>query len=175
MPFTPFHFGPGLLLGILLFPFIDFGTLIIASVILDIEPLVVIVFGLPLPLHGFFHTYLGATIASIVLAACIYPVRNQLNSIVSLLILRQHSTLRHILLAGLIGTYFHVFLDSFLYTEMNPFWPLLGNPFLGIIGSSLVYSFCTFAGLVGFLLYVIRVFHFQPRSPTIETASDPFH
>jgi membrane-bound metal-dependent hydrolase YbcI (DUF457 family) len=174
MPFTPYHFGPGLLLGVLLFPFVDFGTLIIASVILDIEPLVVIMFGLPFPLHGFFHTYLGATTVSVVLAACIWPIRNQLNSIVSLFILRQNSTLLNILPACLIGTYSHVFLDSFIYAEMNPFYPLLGNPFLGIIGSSLVYSFCTFAGLVGVLLYVIRVFYLQPQSAIKESESDTF-
>jgi membrane-bound metal-dependent hydrolase YbcI (DUF457 family) len=175
MPFTPYHFGPGLLLGILFFPFIDFGTLMIASVILDIEPLVIIVFGLPLPLHGFFHTYLGATIASIILAACIWPMRNQLNRIVSLFGLHQHSTLRHILPAGFVGTYFHVFLDSFIYPEMNPFYPLSGNPFLNLIGSSLVYNFCTLAGLVGFLFYVIRIFYFRSRSSTMQTESDPFH
>lgn len=174
MPFTPYHFGPGLLLGILLFPFVDLGTLIFASVILDIEPLVVIMFGLPLPLHGFFHTYLGATIISMVLTVCIWPIRNQLSSIVSLFGMRQYSTLSSILSAGLVGTYSHVLLDSFLYAEMNPFYPLMGNPFLGIIVSSVVYNFCIFAGFAGLLLYVIRVFYFHSQSGTMETETDPF-
>ena len=36
MPFTPFHFGPGLIVGLLLLSFIDFATFLIASVIVDV-------------------------------------------------------------------------------------------------------------------------------------------
>jgi membrane-bound metal-dependent hydrolase YbcI (DUF457 family) len=173
MPFTPYHFGPGLLLGILLFPFVDFGTLIIASVILDIEPLAIIIFNLPLPLHGFFHTYFGATIASVVLSSCIWPIRNQLNNIVKLFGLDQRSTFSRILFASLLGTYSHVFLDAFLYAEMNPFYPLLGNPFLGLVGSNIVYSFCVYSLFIGFLLYAIRILYVHLH--TTRNRLNPMH
>ena len=39
MPLTPFHLGPGLLFGLLLFRYIDFPTSLIASVIVDVEPI----------------------------------------------------------------------------------------------------------------------------------------
>ena len=157
MPFTPYHFGPAVLIGVLLFPFIDFTTIVVASVILDLEPLAVIFLDLPLPLHAFFHTYLGATIVAIVLSICIYPFRKYLNEIVSFFGLRQESSFRHIVPASLIGTYSHVLLDSFLYVEMNPFFPLIGNPFVGILYGGFVYNLCLVLGVIGFFVYLTRV------------------
>lgn len=157
MPFTPYHFGPALLIGVLLFPFIDFTTVMIASVILDLEPLAVILFDLPIPLHAFFHTYLGATIVAVVLSIGIYPFRKYLNEMVSFFGLEQESSFRHIIPASLIGTYSHVLLDSFLYVEMNPFFPLLGNPFVGALAGGFVYNLCLVLGLVGFFVYMLRV------------------
>jgi len=157
MPFTPYHFGPALLIGVLLFPFIDFTTIVVSSVILDLEPLAVIFFDLPIPLHAFFHTYAGATIVALILAIGIYPFRRYLNELVALFGLRQESSFRHIIPAGFIGTYSHVLLDSFLYAEMNPFFPLLGNPFVGILAGGLVYNLCLVLGILGFFAYLLRV------------------
>ncbi len=171
MPFTPYHFGPAFLLGILLFPFIDLTTIMIASVIIDLEPLTVIFLNLPIPLHGFFHSYLGASITALVLSVFVYPFRKYLNKIVSLFGLHQSSSFRHIIAASLIGTYSHVLLDSFLYIEMNPFFPILGNPFTGIFLDGAVYTFCVIAGLVGFFAYMLRAI-FKPG--VIETIDDPF-
>ena len=157
MPFTPYHFGPAVLIGVLLFPFIDFATIVVASVILDLEPLAVIFLDLPMPLHAFFHTYLGATIVAIALSICIYPFRKYINEIVSFFGLKQDSSFRHILPAALIGTYSHVLLDSFLYVEMNPLFPLLGNPFVGILYGGFVYNLCLALGVIGFFVYLLRV------------------
>ncbi len=157
MPFTPYHFGPALLIGALLFPFIDFPTMMIASVILDLEPLSVIIFNLQLPLHAFFHTYVGATIVAIILSIGIYPFRKYLNRFVALFGLKQESSFQHIIPASFIGTYSHVFLDSFLYVEMNPFFPILGNQFFGLLSSELVYNLCFSMGLIGLFVYLLRV------------------
>ena len=68
MPFTPYHFGPASFLGLLFFSFIDFPTFIIASIIVDIEPFLVIALNLNYALHGFFHSLLGGTLMAIPLA-----------------------------------------------------------------------------------------------------------
>jgi len=157
MPFTPYHFGPAVLIGVLLFPFIDIATVMIASVIVDLEPLAVILFDLPMPLHAFFHSYLGATIAGAGVSICVYPFRRYLNEIVALFGLKQESSFRQILPAGLIGTYSHVLLDSFLYAEMNPLYPFIGNPFVGALSFGLVYNLCLVLGVFGFFAYLLRV------------------
>ena len=48
------HLGPALLFGLILFNYFDFPTFLIANIIVDIEPLTVILLGLDSPLHGFF-------------------------------------------------------------------------------------------------------------------------
>lgn len=166
MPFTPYHLGPGILLGVLFFPFIDLSTVIVASVILDLEPLAVLLLNLPLPLHGFFHTYLGATIVAILLTFTIWPFRGYLNKIVSTFGLHQESSLRHIVPASIIGTYSHIFLDSFLYVEMNPFYPLMGNPFLGLVQGAFVYNICIGFGILGIGVYLLRIIYNQYK-PTL--------
>ena len=171
MPFTPYHFGPGLVLGVILFPFVDMATVLIASVILDIEPIVVLFFGLPYPIHGFFHTYLGASIAALVLSGIAYSIREYLNNFVSLFGLHQRSSHLHIIGASFVGTYFHVFLDSFLYSDMNPFYPILGNQFLGFFPSGAVYNFCLICGFVGFICYIVRAL-LKPGA--IDEGDDPF-
>ncbi|MGY5864614.1 MAG: hypothetical protein RTV41_08410 [Candidatus Thorarchaeota archaeon] len=171
MPFTPYHFGPAFLLGILLFPFVDLATIMMAGVIIDLEPIAVLFLNLPYPVHGFFHTYLGASIAALALSAVVYPFRTHLNKLVSLFGLHQNSSFQHIIAAGFVGTYSHVFLDSLLYTEMNPFFPIMGNPFLGLFLIEAVYTFCVIVGLVGFGVYVLRVI-FTPRF--LDSADEPF-
>lgn len=129
----------------------------VASVILDLEPLAVILFDLQIPLHAFFHTYLGATIVAILLSIGMYPFRKHFNMLVSFFGLKQESSFRHIIPASIIGTYSHVFLDAFLYMEMNPFFPIIGNPFVGLIAGDLVYNLCFSLGFLGFFVYLLRI------------------
>lgn len=174
MPFTPYHFGPGLLLGIVLFPFLDFSTVMVACVVLDIEPLAVIIFNLPFAAHGFFHTYLAATIVASALSLAIYPFRKYLNLLVSLFGLHQGSSFRHIFPASIIGTYSHVLLDSFLYPEMNPFYPLIGNPFLGFFQFAFVYDACVFLGILGFGAYIVRILYNQLNPRQVRVKEEVF-
>jgi hypothetical protein len=60
MPFTPFHLGPALCLGIPLRNYIHAPTFILVNAILDIEPLIVLLLGLHYPLHGYLHTFVAA-------------------------------------------------------------------------------------------------------------------
>ena len=60
MPFTPFHLGPAFALGLLCRKYLHAPTFILANVILDVEPFLVLLLGLRYPLHGYFHTFLLA-------------------------------------------------------------------------------------------------------------------
>ena len=42
MLFTPYHFGPGLLIGLVFLSFIDIPTFLTANLIVDIEPFLVL-------------------------------------------------------------------------------------------------------------------------------------
>lgn len=151
----------------ILFPFFDIAALMICSVILDVEPLLVLVLELGGPLHGIAHTYLVATIVAIIVSVVLWVLRNPISALILIFGIEQEPKKIRILVAGLFGTYSHVFMDSFLYSEMNPFFPMLGNPFLGLFASSMLYQFCTYCGIIGILLFFVRFCIMTKRDSTI--------
>ncbi len=167
MPFTPYHLGPALLLGVVFFPFVDIIALLVGSIILDIEPLIILMTGTGLPLHGISHTYLVATIVALLTTGIIWVLRGPLYEILSIFRINQEPSVKRIGLSSIFGTYSHVLMDSFLYPEMNPFFPILGNPFLGLVSAAIIYQFCLYCGIVGLFVYLIR-FILRP-STTEET------
>jgi len=172
MPFTPYHFGPALLAGVILFPYFDLVAMLVASVILDIEPMLVLFLSLGGPLHGITHTYLVATIVSFIVAGALWVLRKPIAFFAEIFGVIQEPRKVRILAASIFGTYSHVLMDSFLYGEMNPFYPILGNPFLGLIASSLIYQFCLYCGLIGIVLYFVR-FWILKKEPDAQNI-DPF-
>lgn len=165
MPFTPFHFGPGLLFGLLLLRYIDFPTFLVANIIVDSEPFLVLTLNLHYPLHGFFHSFLGGMFVAFLLVVIMNNMRNALSPLMSIFKLDQEQSVKSILSASLFGIYFHIFLDSFLYSDIRPFYPFKINPLLNnsMIISFEVYTFCILAFIGGGAIYVIRLV-FQIRT-----------
>ena len=157
MPFTPFHLGPGLLFGLLLIRYIDFPTFIIANVIIDIESFIVLSLNLDYPLHGFFHSFMGGTIAAFLLTAGMRALRESLNPLTNFLKVEQEHSTRSILTASLFGIYLHIILDSLLYSDIKPFYPFDFNPFLDTTRIGLgVYGNCFLSFVLGVILYIFR-------------------
>lgn len=156
MPFTPFHWGPSSWVGLLLFRFINFGAFLVASVIIDVEPFCVLVFNLHYPLHGFLHSFLGGTIAAVLFSMVAYRSQPLTNRVLKPFRLAQDSTYGVILFSCLLGVYFHIFLDSFLYTDIRPFFPLSVNPFYGWVSLPLMYLFCAASFFIGGLFYAMK-------------------
>ena len=160
MPFTPFHWGPALLVGLLLFRFLDFPSFLVSCVAPDVEGLYMVIFTPYLLHHGFLHSYVGASIIGVAVAVVMYSIRRWTGSVMAWFDLRQNSLFKKILLTSLLGAYSHVFLDSFLYAEMRPFDPLEANPFLGIASEytrySAIYGLCGLAFLIGLILYITK-------------------
>ena len=129
MLFTPYHFGPGLLIGLVFLSFIDFPTFLIASIIVDIEPFLVLVFNLDYPLHGFFHSFLGGTMTALILTVILNQFRKYFTPLLSYFKIKQEISFKKILLASLLGIYIHILLDSSIYTDIRPFFPIDFNPF----------------------------------------------
>ena len=75
MPFTPFHFGPSALIGLPLKRWIDIPVFVLANVVIDFEPLAVMVFRLDYPLHGYFHTLLIGGVLGLLWGLAAYPFR----------------------------------------------------------------------------------------------------
>jgi len=166
MPFTPYHLGPGLFIGLLFLSFIDFPTFLIASVIVDIEPFLVLVFNLDYPLHGFFHSFLGGTIVALILTVIMTKIRKFLTPIMSFFKIEQEFSFKKIILAALLGIYIHILLDFPIYTDIRPFFPLDFNPFYrttclpGILETMI----CVWCFIAGLIVYIIRLIIFRKKS-----------
>ncbi|NOZ38468.1 MAG: hypothetical protein GXP11_10510 [Gammaproteobacteria bacterium] len=155
MPFTPFHMGPGILVKAILqssFSLMVFGW---AQIVMDIQPLFVLVTGEG-HLHGFSHTYVGATLLAVFSA-----LSGKYLSEIGLRILGVSKKENSIkirwwvsFLSAFIGTYSHVILDSIMHSDVELYYPLTQqNELLGIITVSQLHQFCIYSALVGATIY----------------------
>ena len=156
MPFTPYHFGPALGFGLPLRKYMHAPTFILANVIVDVEPFLVLFLGLRYPLHGYLHTFLLAFFVGLALGYVMFLLERFLHPLYTVLLLESDETLnlRSFFVAGFLGTTLHVLLDSPLYGEMRPFFPLTINPLYNPDLSLEVYSFCVWMGIVGIIFYI---------------------
>jgi len=131
----------------------------VANVIVDIEPFLVLVFKLNYPLHGFFHSLLGGSIIAVILSIVMVKIDERIQKVTRFFRLRQEYSQRSIWYASFLGVYLHIFLDSFLYTDIKPFFPIPYNP---LYNSSIytglgIYGFCVTSLVLGIDLYVYTI------------------
>jgi len=166
MPFTPFHFGPGLGLGLPLRKIVHAPTFILANVILDAEPFFVLFYGLNYPLHGYLHTFILASLVGILLGSIMFVLERFLRPLYKVFMLESVDTLRlkSFIAAGVLGTALHVLFDSPLYDDIRPFYPVGVNPFYNPVLSLEVYSLCVWMGMIGLTYYAcLAVFHINKK------------
>ncbi|MEJ5292483.1 MAG: hypothetical protein WHS82_02715 [Candidatus Methanosuratincola sp.] len=168
MPFTPFHLGPGILLGLLLLRYLDLPTLLVASVVLDLEPLLVIITGADYPLHGFFHTLLGGGAAAVAAALVMWRIRGFTGRVANAFGIRQEPSFGMVAAASFLGVYTHLLLDAPLYTDIKPFFPSEINPLFFPEASELIYASCIVAFILGLAAYASMLFHKKYSSGPVD-------
>ncbi|MFW9820719.1 MAG: metal-dependent hydrolase [Candidatus Thorarchaeota archaeon] len=175
MPPTPYHLGPGLLLGIILIRFLDLPTFLIANLTPDLEPFFVYSLGVEIAHHGIVHSFFGGGIAAIILTGIMFIIRPLFNPVMSFFRLEQERSFKKILMASFIGIYLHILFDAPTHNIFQPFYPLEGNPFLGSLrefGISLS-GICIYLFLSGLIVYLIRLtlYYWRGESRKIYLAS----
>jgi hypothetical protein len=166
MPFTPYHLGPAIALGLPLRGTLHAPTLILCSVILDIEPLLVLLLGLPYLPHGYTHTLLLAIPIGLGSGYLMFRLEGALRPVYRVLSLEPEKRLNlaSYFLAGALGTTLHVMLDSPLYDDIRPFFPLQANPLYDPSLSSLVYSISLWLGILGIVYWAFLFVASSKRS-----------
>ena len=160
MPFTPFHMGPGLFIKAILqgsFSLMVFGW---AQLIMDIQPLIVLFTDVG-QLHGFSHTYLGASLLA-VLSALTGKHLSELGLMILGVSKKEHPikiTWGVVVLSAFIGTFSHVLFDSIMHGDMKPFFPLpLSNNLYGSLSFSQLHQVCLYSGLIGACIFYLVLF-----------------
>lgn len=154
MPFTPFHLGPGALfkaIGGRHFSFMVFGG---SQVLMDIEPLVGLIQNKPI-LHGYTHTLAGALLIGVLAALVGKPV----SAYVLRLLAIPHCPLTWgaSFAGAMLGTYSHIVLDSFMHSDINPWWPVAqGNGLLMLVPIGLLHWLCLGLGIVSAAAIALR-------------------
>lgn len=146
--------GPGIVIKVLLqssFSLMVFGW---TQIVMDIQPLIVMITGEG-QLHGFSHTYIGATLIGAFSALTgkylgeigLYVL--DLNRDWSIKIAWWVS-----LVSAFIGSYSHVALDSIMHADMEPLWPFSkSNALMGIISISALHRICVYSAVAGGIAY----------------------
>jgi len=161
MPATPFHLGPALFIGALLIGIADLPTLLLATLIPDVEPgsnFVLRFFGFipPFAYHGSLHTFVGATLLAFAFAFLLVWLSQKYAGRIKLANYSWNPTKSSIFIASLVGLNLHIFVDSFVNTDMHPFWPYQQNPLLGTIPPLELYLACFALFVLGALICYAR-------------------
>jgi hypothetical protein len=158
VPITPFHLGPGLAVKAVAedrFSLMVFG---VSQVLIDLEPAIAMVRGADV-LHGFSHTYVGATVLAVVAIVVGRPVcewvarwvnRSGHFPTFAAVPWPERIDGRAAVSGAFIGTYSHVLLDGVMHLDMHALAPFSQRqPLLGIVSEPTLYLFCMLCGLAG--------------------------
>ena len=158
MPLTPFHWSI-LVFGFLLMDLFYIPVLAVSSVLMDIEPFyhMFISPAADGTLHGFFHTYLGATVLALVVGFMFVAQRKPIDKIMARFKLNQTKiSVKSIYSSSLLAAYSHIFLDSLMHSDLVPFWPFTHlNPFLGLIPAGSIYLITGVGLLLSGMVYLL--------------------
>lgn len=170
MPVTPFHLGPGLAAKAAAddrFSLLIFGF---SQVLIDLEPAVGLFRGADV-LHGFSHTYVGATLLGVVAIVVGRPLCEWLARFVNrsrhfptfgALPWPERIAARAAVTGAFVGTYSHVLIDGVMHHDMHALAPFsMRQPLLGLVSVPTLYLFCILCGMAGW--FALRD---RPRSIT---------
>lgn len=161
MPFTPFHFGPGLALKGIIGRRMSFSAFVAANVAIDVEPLYYMLRNDP-PLHRELHTALGALALAIGLMLLWLLLRAGISRWGGRYRQRwlrglSSSTPWAVWLGLLLGCGTHIALDSLMHVDMAPYAPFAGgNPLAGWISIAQLQWACLMAGIAGLPMVYLR-------------------
>lgn len=153
MPITPLHAGPHVTIGFICRRFIDLPVFVLANVVIDIEPLLVMVFKLNYPLHGYCHTFLIGGLLGLCWGFIAWQCNGWLRLLMEKFGLSYEPVLVKTVVSGMLGAWFHILFDAPIYHDIKPFFPYEGNPLLGLVSIPDMYNACLVLFLPAALLY----------------------
>lgn len=152
MPFTPFHFAPAACVALPLHKRMDVLSFLLVNVAIDLEPLAVIHLNLNYSIHGYAHTFVGAVAVGILSGWALYALRPHAVKLMRFLSLGYIPSLSGAIFASVLGGWLHILMDSTLYPDIRPFYPLAANPLLNLISFGQIYLGCAILFLPAFVL-----------------------
>lgn len=179
MPFTPFHFGPGLMVKAIERKRFWLSSFVAANVLVDCEVLYYLSRG-DAPIHRYLHSYMGGFAGGLLAGASMFAVAKVWNQHRPAWLPRMprgnarsaddrsakqsadrplkatRGPLIASLVSGVIGGVSHVLLDSFMHHDMRPFWPFAdGNGLLGMLDLGTLHIALAASGFFGLIFWLL--------------------
>ena len=172
MPFTPYHFGPGLLVKGIAARWYSWTAFVAAQIAIDCETLYYLIRH-EYPLHRRLHTFVGAAIVGVATAVSLMGVKWLAQRTAPRLMdsfrsrrpsVQAESSTTGLLVGGLVGGVTHPLLDGLMHTDIKPLLPWTeSNPLLGVVGVEELHLVCEIAGLIGLVLVGVWLY-FESRA-----------
>lgn len=157
MPITPFHFGLGAALHGAAPRHLSFLAFCAANVLIDVESAWNLLRGHH-PVHAFFHSYLGATLAGLLTAGLGWlglRWRQRSGSVK-----RPPGQARAVTVGALLGAGSHVMLDSVMHADIRPLAPFSeANGLYGLLPLPELHLLLVGLGVLGGLAVWLRRLH----------------
>lgn len=151
MPFTPFHFGPGLLIKGAVPRRFSVAAFVATNVCIDVET----AFHLlrhDWPPHRQAHSLLGGTVVGLAVAGAIALgrplIKNVLRSTDALVSTETEPL--PMVAGGVLGGWSHSLLDSVVHPDVTPLWPVATtNSLFGLVPPLTLEFLCALTALAG--------------------------
>jgi membrane-bound metal-dependent hydrolase YbcI (DUF457 family) len=166
MPFTPFHFGPGLFAKSIVARHFSWLAFIASQIVIDCETLYYLL-QRTYPIHRFFHTFFGATLVGGLTGLALFSVKSVASKYVSGSTglfgrlrpsFRSEFSTSGLFIGALVGGISHPFLDGIMHGDVRSFAPWTNsNPLLGLISWEMLHLSCLIFGMLGLGIMAIRL------------------
>jgi hypothetical protein len=158
VPFTPFHFGPGLLLKSSSPRRFSIAAFVTSQVVIDIETLYWLIRG-TWPVHRVLHTFVGGAAVGVAVAGAFrFFARSAFGRrLVERVALAGELEVVPVYVGSLVGGLSHSILDGIMHSDIRPFRPFSQeNPLLGFVDVMDLHLACVATGLLGLVILMIR-------------------
>lgn len=158
MVVTPLHIGPSILIGLLLYKYLDLPGLVLGSVIVDLRAIAVVLGFINGPIHGVLHNFIAAIIIGVIGGFILHPFRPEIKKWMDMVFIKQELSKTKTVLSTIIGALIAVLIDSILYSDLSPIYPISGNPFYGLLSLSQIHIIVVSTFMIGLILYLYRAY-----------------
>ncbi|MFC1676367.1 hypothetical protein ACFL3G_04815 [Planctomycetota bacterium] len=135
--------------------YIDLPVFLLANIAVDLEVLAADKW--PVHQHWHFHTLLIGVPLGVVLAVAMYPLRHLFEKAMKLLGLAYKCRFWKMLIAGVLGVWLHVAIDSMYHWDVQTVWPSNAKPLYRLLSQSQVKSVCIACWVAAIVLYLVLV------------------
>ena len=167
MPFTPYHFGPSGFIGLVFGKWIDLPVFVLANVIVDVEVLFIMSLGLGWPVHRYCHTLLIGAVVGVLWGFAAYPLRHFFKKIMRVFYIPYKTSLRKMVISGVLGVWLHVLIDQAYHFDVKMFWPSrnmwLWQIINGRITKGQIETICMLFFIATFVIYILAVTVFRRK------------